>query len=67
MAFGSALVFPGGKVEPQVDEDYRSKYSLKSQLYSAVLRETFEETGLFFANRPILESEKMEKLSKIKI
>lgn len=38
LSFGSGLVFPGGKLEPQIDELYRSKFGLASALESAALR-----------------------------
>ena len=38
MTFGSALVFPGGKLEPEVDESYRERYSLNDKLESTSLR-----------------------------
>jgi 8-oxo-dGTP pyrophosphatase MutT (NUDIX family) len=40
---------------------------MRSLLESAVLRETYEETGLFFSDRPLLESEKLDQIAKIRL
>ena len=54
-------------MEPALDEGYRRRFGLSSDLHSAALRECFEETGLYFSREALLESERLARLGEIRL